>query len=206
MFKPSKHISTVRQDCALLLYALVKGFELDVGKMIKESILDYAENNFSGNIPHLALITLLCIKGGIKVAEEEEKSPKASHLTLTGVLKTPTEGEEVERIRKRRRTEEQLRDRPYSRGCQRIENEEKGVFEYYTEQSVLFPTTTEEIAAPPIKTENKGKKRAEAEDSSSFELLVLMKEMREEMRIRDEQLREELRWRDENQCVENKRR
>ena len=32
-----------------------------------------------------------------------------------------------------------------------------------------------------------------------------MKEMKEEMRIRDEQLREELRWRDENQAAENKK-
>ena len=68
VFKPLKHVSTVRQDHALLLYALVKGFELDLGKIIKESILNYVENNFSGNIPHPSLITLLCIKGGIKVA------------------------------------------------------------------------------------------------------------------------------------------
>ena len=97
LFKPSKHVSTVRRDCALLLYALVKGFELDLGKIIKKSILDYAENNFSGNIPHPALIALLCIKGGIKVAEEEEKSPKAFPLTLTRVFKTPAEGEKGER-------------------------------------------------------------------------------------------------------------
>ena len=110
VFKPSKHVSTVRQDHLLLLYVLVKGFELDVGRIIKESILDYAESNFSGNIPHPALITLLCIKGGIKVVEDEEKSPKASHLTVNGVLKTLIEGEEVDRIIKRRRTEEQPRE------------------------------------------------------------------------------------------------
>ena len=78
VFKPSKNVSIVRQDHALLLYALIKGFELDVGRIIKESILDYPENNFSGNIPHPALITLLCIKGGIKVEEDERKSSKVS--------------------------------------------------------------------------------------------------------------------------------
>ena len=103
MFKPSKHFSTVRQDHALLLYVLVKGFELDMGRIIKDSILDYVENNFSSNIPHPALITLLCIKGGIKVAKDEEKSRKSSPLTLTGVLKTPAEGEEVERKKKEQR-------------------------------------------------------------------------------------------------------
>ena len=89
---------------------LVKGFELYLGKIIEESILDYVENNFSSNIPHLVLITLLCIKGGIEVAEEQEKSLRSFSLTLTRVLKTPSEGEEVERIKKRRRTEEQPRE------------------------------------------------------------------------------------------------
>ena len=55
VFKPSKSFSIVTQDRALLLYALIKGFELDVGRIIKEFILDYPENNFSGNIPHLTL-------------------------------------------------------------------------------------------------------------------------------------------------------
>ena len=73
-----------------------------------------------------------------------------------------------------------------------------GAFEYYTEQLALFPTTVEETAAPSVITENRGKQRAKAKESSSSELLVLMKEMREEMRIRDEQLKEEMRWRDEN--------
>ena len=40
-----------------------QGYCLNVRKIVKQSILDYAENNFSGNIPHLALINLLCIKG-----------------------------------------------------------------------------------------------------------------------------------------------
>ena len=135
MFKPSKHISTVRKDCALLLYVLVKGFELDVGRIIKESILDYVENNFSSNIPHPTLITLLCIKEGIKVAEDEEKSLEASPLTLTGVLKTPVEEEEVERIRKRKMVEkEQPRELvPTVEAEGRFENGERGNFEDYTE-------------------------------------------------------------------------
>ena len=68
-----------------------------MGNIIKESILDYVENNFSRNIPHPSLTTLLCIKRGVKFNEEEEKSPKASPLTLTGALKAPVEGKEVER-------------------------------------------------------------------------------------------------------------
>ena len=97
-------MSTVRQDCAILLYALVKGYGLNVGKIVEQSILDYAENSFSGNIPHPALITLLCIKRGVTFNETEEKCPRASPLTLTRVLKTPAQVEEVKRVRKRKRT------------------------------------------------------------------------------------------------------
>ena len=104
---PSKHVSTVRQDRALLLYALVKGYSLNVGKIMEQSIMDYVKNNFSGNIPHPALITHMCIKGGVTFNEIEEKCSKASPLTPTGVLKTPAEGEEVERIGKRKRVEKE---------------------------------------------------------------------------------------------------
>ena len=57
-------MSTMRQDRAIILYALVKGCSLNVGKIVERSILDYANNNLLGNIPHPTLITLLCIKGG----------------------------------------------------------------------------------------------------------------------------------------------
>ena len=60
---PSKHVTTMRQDRVILLYALVKGWNLNVGKIVEQSILDYAENSFSRNIPHPTLITLLCING-----------------------------------------------------------------------------------------------------------------------------------------------
>ena len=66
---PSKNVSIVRQVRAILLYALAKGFNLNVGKIVEQSILDYSERNFSGNIPHPALITLLCIKGSVTFSE-----------------------------------------------------------------------------------------------------------------------------------------
>ena len=64
---------------------------------------------------------------------------KASSLTLIGVLKTPAEDEEVERIRKRKRVEkEHLRETaPIVEAKEEFENEEMGGFEDYTEQPVL---------------------------------------------------------------------
>ena len=69
-----------------------------MGKLLEQSILDYYENSFSRNIPHSTLTTLLCIKGGVTFSETEEKCPRASPLTLTRVLKTLAQGEEVERV------------------------------------------------------------------------------------------------------------
>ena len=95
------NVSTVRHDRAILLHALVKGDKVDLGKIIKESILEYVKGNCTRNIPHPSLITLLCIKGGVQFNdEEEERCPKASLLTLTGVLKALVESEEGERREK----------------------------------------------------------------------------------------------------------
>ena len=82
------HISTVIQDRAILLYALVKGYEVNLGGIVDNSILEFMKGNFAGYIPHPSLITLLCIKGGANFnKEEEERCPKTSPLTLIGVLK-----------------------------------------------------------------------------------------------------------------------
>ena len=105
MLKPSKHVSTMSQDRTLLLYTFVKGYALNMGKIMEESILDYAEGKFLENISHPSLITLLCIKGGVKfIEEEEERCTKASPLTFTGVIQAPVETE-GEREEKRQRKE-----------------------------------------------------------------------------------------------------
>ena len=87
---PSKHLSIVRREEAILLYALLKGYMINVRKIIEKSILRYSEGNCKGMIPHPRTITRLCIQGGVD--EEwgiEETYPRASPLTLTGVIKGP---------------------------------------------------------------------------------------------------------------------
>ena len=120
----------MRQDRAILLYTLVKGYTLNGGKIIEESILDYVEGKYSGNISHPSLITLLCIKGGVKFT----KAP----LTLTGIPKAPVEGEEEDRRqsikRKRVETVEQPRDpAPTIKLTEERSSEERGAFEAYSE-------------------------------------------------------------------------
>ena len=64
---PSKNLSTVRREEAILLYALLKGYKINVGKMIENSILGYFERKCRGMVPHPATITKLCIQGGVDV-------------------------------------------------------------------------------------------------------------------------------------------
>ena len=45
---PSKHQSTVRREEAILLYALLKGYKINVGNIIEKSILNYSESNCGG--------------------------------------------------------------------------------------------------------------------------------------------------------------
>ena len=85
---PTKHVCTVREQEAIILYAVLKGYKLNAGAIIENSIMKYHEGNKRGLIPHPATITRLCMRAGVKGTwEEEEEFPKVSPLTLTGVSK-----------------------------------------------------------------------------------------------------------------------
>ena len=73
-----------------MLYAILKGYKLNVGTIIENPIMRYHEGNKRGLIPHPATITILCLKARVKgVREEEEEVPLKSPLLLTGVSKGP---------------------------------------------------------------------------------------------------------------------
>ena len=63
---PSKHLSTVRKKEAVLLYDILKGYKMNVGKIIEKSIVNYYYSNYRGLIPHPSTITRLCILEGVK--------------------------------------------------------------------------------------------------------------------------------------------
>ena len=87
---PTRHLSTVREQEAIMLYAILKGYKINIGTIIENSIMRYHEGNKRGLIPHPATITILCLKAGVKgVWEEEEEVPLTSPLLLTGVSKGP---------------------------------------------------------------------------------------------------------------------
>ena len=87
---PTKHVCTVREQEAVLLYAILKGYKLNARAIIENSIMKYHEGNKRGLIPHPSTITWLCIRAGVKGNwAEEEECPNASPLTLTGISKGP---------------------------------------------------------------------------------------------------------------------
>ena len=47
---PSKNLSIVRQDEAVLLYAILKGYKISLGKLIGKSIINFQDNNFWGHL------------------------------------------------------------------------------------------------------------------------------------------------------------
>ena len=99
---PSKHLCTIREKEAVLLYAILKGYKFNVGKLIENSILSYYRGGYKGLIPHPGLISRLCILSGVQGDwEEKENFLKTSPLTLTGITKGPKNrgrGSQVEAV------------------------------------------------------------------------------------------------------------
>ena len=87
---PTRHLSTVREQEAVMLYAILKGYKINIGTIIENSIMRYHEGNKRGVIPHPATVTVLCLKAGVKGDwEAEEEVPLTPPLLLTGVSKGP---------------------------------------------------------------------------------------------------------------------
>ena len=83
-------MSIIRENEAILVYALLKGYKLDVRKIIETSIKTFHKILKRGLIPHPTTITRLYVLAGVKgIWVEEETCPKVSPLTLVGVVKEP---------------------------------------------------------------------------------------------------------------------
>ena len=86
----TKHLYSVREPEAIILYAILKGYKINMGSLIEGSIRGYHLSNKRGLIPHPTTIIRLCILAGVKGSwEEEELFPRVSPLTLTRVTKGP---------------------------------------------------------------------------------------------------------------------
>ena len=87
---PTKHLCSIRKQKAIILFAIMKGYKINIGSLIEGSIRGYHLSNKRGLIPHQKIITRLCILAEVKGSwEEEEVCPRVSPLALTGVTKGP---------------------------------------------------------------------------------------------------------------------
>ena len=87
---PTKHLYAVREQVAIILYALLKGYKMNVRGLIQGSIRGYHLSNKRGLISHPTTISRLCIFARVRRSwDEEETCPKVSPLTLTEVTKGP---------------------------------------------------------------------------------------------------------------------
>ena len=87
---PTRHPCTVTEQEAILLYPFLKGYKINMGMLIEESIKGYHHSNKRGLIPHPATITRLSFRAWVKGDwEEEVRCPRVPPLTLTGVTRGP---------------------------------------------------------------------------------------------------------------------
>ena len=213
---------TVREQEAVLLYAILKCYKVNAGAIIENSIMKYHEGNKRGLIPHPATITWLCLKAGVKGSwAEEEEFPNASPLTLTGVSKGPrnlkkkgvmVEAEAIDEEENARQEEDNLM----------VENQEDEIPETQPEGNTLMfiedvaaddrsPTdfTNPLASSPPMRNmdfrEPGESSRGAPENNQIMEMLLSMQKSMEErdkkwslqQQFREEVYEAELRRRDQ---------
>ena len=83
---PSKHVCTMRQEEAILLYVILKGYNIIFGKIIENSILGYEDSKLWGHMPHPSIITHLCLKEGVTFDKDKEENSLYSLLSPSLLL------------------------------------------------------------------------------------------------------------------------
>ena len=170
------------------MYALLKGYKFDVGKIIETSIRSFHKNVKRGLISHLATITKLCLLARLKgIWAEEETCPKVSPLTLTGVIKGPKsiKSKEMEIVEVAEEHEEKEEEQIPEESQLPMEDEMQNI------RSLLIPSPsdTRETFFEPAKCS-----RSNQENAEIMDMLVSMKkemEEREKMWEKQQKIKEE---------------
>ena len=190
---PTKHLSTIREQEAIILYTLLKGYKFDVGKIIESSIRCFHKNVKRGLIPYLATITKLCILAGVQgIWPEEENCPKVSPLALTRLTKGS-------KNKKRKEMEMvEVVEEPEEEGHEQLGMEQISDEGQLPVEDEMQSRRSSFIHSPPDVRENFSEptecSRSNQGNAEIMEILVSMKkEMEERERIWDQQqkIREE---------------
>ena len=194
---PSKHLCTIRRNKAILLYVLLKGYKINVGKIIENSILSYSRSRCRGLIPHPTTITNLCRLGGVQGDwKEKDKCPRTSPLTLIGITKGPKNrerGRVVEAVREEEEEQREIQQPPQESEAPKLPQRQRS----------LSPILT---FSPEVRQVHQ--EHAESSESlgNNAAVLEMLNAMRKEMQERDNRLKIQLQLRDEYMDAKLKRR
>ena len=70
---PSLHLSTMTKDKMILLYAMTKGFQFDIGTVIERGLIESTHGCCTGAFIHPSLIIELCRSAGVPMLDFEEQ-------------------------------------------------------------------------------------------------------------------------------------
>ena len=83
--KPSLHLSTVTKDQMILLYAMTKGFQFDIGTVIKWGLIESTHGRCTSALIYPSLITELCRLAGVQMLDSEEQVQQRLPISLPRV-------------------------------------------------------------------------------------------------------------------------
>ena len=83
--KPSLHPSTVTKDKTILLYAMIKGFQFDIGTVIECGLIESTHERCTGALIHPSLITELCRSVGVPMLDSKEQVEQRLPIPLSRV-------------------------------------------------------------------------------------------------------------------------
>ena len=76
---PVRHFSDINKQWAVLLYSIVTGKSLDLGKFLSSHIIQC--DNSSMSLFYLSLITVMCTASGVQYGPNEESLAPMSAIT-----------------------------------------------------------------------------------------------------------------------------
>ena len=71
--KPALHLSTVTKDKTILLYAMTKGFQFDIGPVIEMGLIKSTHGRCTGALIYPSLITQFCQMAEVRMLDAEEQ-------------------------------------------------------------------------------------------------------------------------------------
>ena len=80
--RPTLHLSTVTKDKTILLYAMTKGFQFDIGTVIERGLIELTHDHYTGALIHPFLITQLCQLAKVSMLKSEEQVQRRLPIPL----------------------------------------------------------------------------------------------------------------------------